>query len=115
LPVAAPEQTGIKPQYGSFFVETRPLIASNAPMPRKLRVEFPGAVYRVMSREEVAARRKGDPGKLAMAARLRRETMLSIKAIAERLHLGTSKSADMRLHAWMRNPPPKSQPAEVTP
>jgi hypothetical protein len=53
------------------------------------------------SQEELAARRKGDPGKMAMAARLRRETTLTIKAIAERLHLGTSKSANMRLHGWM--------------
>ena len=55
------------------------------------------------SQEELAARRKGDPGKMAMAARLRRETTLTIKAIAERLHLGTSKSANMRLHGWMRS------------
>jgi len=45
------------------------------------------------SQEELAARRKGDPGKMALAARLRRETTLTIKAMAERLHLGTSKSA----------------------
>ena len=54
------------------------------------------------SKEELAARRKGDPGKMTLAARLRRETTLTLKAIAERLHLGTSKSANMRLHGWMR-------------
>ena len=55
------------------------------------------------SQEELAARRKGDPGKMALAARLRRETTLTIKAMAERLHLGTSKSANMRWHGWMRS------------
>ena len=106
-------------------------------MARKLRVEFPGAIYHVMSRgdrrkaiflddvdrqdllaerivaeelarlgwsqEELEARRKSDPAKLSMAARLRQETTLTIKAIAARLHLGTSKSANARLHGWMRN------------
>jgi hypothetical protein len=51
---------------------------------------------------ELAARSKGDPGKLALAARLRRETTLTLRAIAARVHLGTSKSANARLHQWMR-------------
>jgi REP element-mobilizing transposase RayT len=42
---------------------------------------------------------KTDPAKLKIATRLRRETTLPIKAIAARLHLGTSKSASARLHA----------------
>jgi len=50
---------------------------------------------------ELSARRKSDPGKLALAARLRRETTLSLRAIAARVHLGTSKSANARLHQWM--------------
>jgi hypothetical protein len=37
-----------------------------------------------------------------MAARLRLETALSLKAIASRVHLGTSKSANIRLHTAMR-------------
>jgi REP element-mobilizing transposase RayT len=53
--------------------------------------------------EELVTRRKGDPGKMAMAARLRKETTLTIKSIAARLHLGTSQSANIRLHGWMRN------------
>ena len=36
-----------------------------------------------------------------MPARLRRETTLSIKAIASRVHLGTSKSANIPLHTAM--------------
>jgi REP element-mobilizing transposase RayT len=55
------------------------------------------------SPEELTTRRKSDPAKLAIATRLRRETTLTIKAIAARLHLGTSKSANARLHDWMRN------------
>ena len=46
---------------------------------------------------ELAVRRKSDPAKMALAARLRQETTLTIKAIAVRLHLGTSKSANARL------------------
>jgi len=53
-------------------------------------------------REELAIRRKGDPGKMALAVRLRKETTLTIKNIAGRLHLGTSQSANNRLHGWMR-------------
>ncbi len=39
--------------------------------------------------------------KLEIAARLRRETTLSIKAIAARVHLGSSKAANANLHAHM--------------
>jgi len=35
-------------------------------------------------------RRKSDPDKLVIAARLRRETTLTIKAIAAVVHLGSS-------------------------
>ena len=52
---------------------------------------------------ELAVGRKSDPAKMALAARLRQETTLTIKAIAARLHLGTSKSANARLHGWMRS------------
>ena len=50
---------------------------------------------------ELAARRKSDPDKLRIAARLRRATTLSVKAIAARMHLGTSRSANARLHQSM--------------
>jgi hypothetical protein len=39
-----------------------------------------------------------DPGKLAIAARLRSETTLPIKWIAERAHIGTAKGAKTVLH-----------------
>jgi REP element-mobilizing transposase RayT len=52
---------------------------------------------------DLVSRRKSDPDKLAIATRLRRQTTLSMKAIASRLHLGSSKSANIRLHAAMRH------------
>jgi len=62
---------------------------------------------------DLATRRKSDPDKLAIAARLRKETTLSLKAIAARVHLGTSKSANARLHTWMRKCVPSSGSAQV--
>jgi REP element-mobilizing transposase RayT len=53
---------------------------------------------------ELAERRKSDPDKLAIAARLRRETTLSLRAISARVLLGSSKSANALLHRWMREP-----------
>src|SRR5207245_1086133 len=55
---------------------------------------------------ELADRPKSDPAKLAIAARLRKETTLPLKEIAARVHLGTSKSANTRLHHWMKPPAP---------
>ena len=37
-----------------------------------------------------------------MAARLRRATTMPLKWIATRLRLGTSKSANSKLHLWMK-------------
>lgn len=60
------------------------------------------------SAADLERRPKGDPEKLALAACLRRETTLTVKQIAERLSLGTTKSATTTLHRWMRNNPPPS-------
>jgi hypothetical protein len=54
-------------------------------------------------RKEFAVRPKGDPAKLAIAERLRKETTLSIKDIAARVQLGSSKSANARLPRWLRD------------
>ena len=54
------------------------------------------------SERDLAIRRKNDPDKLAIAVRLRRETTLSIKTIAARVHLGTSNTANARLHRAMK-------------
>jgi hypothetical protein len=51
---------------------------------------------------ELKSRRKNDPDKLEIAARLRRETTLTIKAIAARVSLGSSKSANAKLHRHMQ-------------
>jgi len=45
---------------------------------------------------EWATRRRSDPGKLAIAARLRSETTLPIKWIAARGQIGTAKGAKLR-------------------
>ena len=55
------------------------------------------------SEQDLTCRRKSDPGKLALAARLRRETTLTIKEIASRVGLGTSKGANTNLHRWMNS------------
>ncbi len=47
-------------------------------------------------------RHKSDPGKLALAARLRRETTLPLKWITVRLRMGTWKSANARMRTWKR-------------
>ena len=61
---------------------------------------------------ELKRRPKNDPDKLEMAARLRRETTLSVKDIAARVHLGTSKGANANLHRHMRRgSPPGANPA----
>ena len=55
--------------------------------------------------QDLAGRQKGDPAKLALAARLRQETTLSVKQIAERLHLGKPKGARTTLHKFLNRPP----------
>jgi REP element-mobilizing transposase RayT len=55
--------------------------------------------------DDLVTRRKNDPAKLEIAARLRRETTLPLKAIAARVHLGTSKTANTKLHKCLRGAP----------
>ena len=98
-------------------------------MARKLRVDYPGAIYPVMNRGErreeifkddqdrermiaealkrrkwragdLAARAKGDLSKVAIAARVRAETVVTVKWIAERLGMGTASYLNNRLHRW---------------
>jgi hypothetical protein len=51
---------------------------------------------------DLEERAKSDAEKLAMAARLRRETTLTIPAIAARLHMGGWKSFAAKQHRWKR-------------
>jgi len=62
---------------------------------------------------DLANRPRSDPAKLAIASRLRKETTLTIKAIAARAHLGTSKSANARLHSWMGQVAQSHSPEQV--
>jgi putative transposase len=66
---------------------------------------------------DLVSQRKNAPEKLAIAARLRKETTLTIKQIAARVHLGTSKGANTNLHRFMqanRLAPSRPLPAQTT-
>ncbi len=94
-------------------------------MPRRLRIQYPGAMYHVMSRGDGGGLIYRDDvdrhnfktlaeAKLAIAPRLRRETNLWLNAIAARLCPGTSKSANGKLREFMKgggqhDPPGHSQ------
>jgi hypothetical protein len=54
------------------------------------------------SKSQLASQRKRAAGKLALAARLRRETTMPLKWGAARVRLGTPKSANCKLHLWMK-------------
>jgi hypothetical protein len=53
---------------------------------------------------DLAARRRSDPGKLAIAVRLRNETTLPVKWFAGRVQIGTAKGAKSVLHRSRRGP-----------
>jgi hypothetical protein len=62
---------------------------------------------------ELATRRRSDPGKLPIAARLRNETTLPIKWIAARVQIGTAKGAKSVLRfqlSWVPIPPSSRNP-----
>ncbi len=60
---------------------------------------------------DLACRLRNDPGKLAMAARVRKETTLPLKWIAARLQMGTPKSLKPMLYDWIRT---HEEPSEHT-
>ena len=55
-------------------------------------------IRRGWEESDLATRRRSDPGKVAIAARLRKETTLPIKWIAARVQIGTAKGAKAVLH-----------------
>ena len=57
---------------------------------------------------DLSCRLKNDPGKLALAARVRRETTLPIRWIAARLQMGSPKSLRPMLYDWIHH---NEQPA----
>ena len=52
--------------------------------------------------EELANRAKGDLVKVKLAARLREETLVTVKWIAGRLRMGTASYANNRLYRWRK-------------
>ena len=52
--------------------------------------------------EDLDRRAKNDPVKLALAARVRRETTVTLRWLAVRLHLGSWKSFNANLYRWRR-------------
>ena len=50
--------------------------------------------------KDLKQRAKRDPAKLAVAARVRRETTMTMRWLAVRLHLGSWKSFAAKLHRW---------------
>ena len=51
---------------------------------------------------ELSRRPKADPGKLALAVRLRKETTLTIAEIAQRLQMGSRKAISPKIHQWRK-------------
>jgi hypothetical protein len=54
-----------------------------------------------LAERQLKERPKNDPAKLVLAARLRREPMLTIRQIAQRLYLGSWQSLNNKL--YLRN------------
>ncbi len=84
-------------------------------MPCKVRGEYPGAIYHVLSRADgqgdivltdVEQRPKSEARQLAMATRLRRETTLTLRQNALRLHMGRWKSLISKLYRWTKTTDP---------
>ncbi len=58
------------------------------------------------SESDLSGQPKSAAAKLALAARLRRETTLPLKWISARVNLGSTKSANAKLHRWMKTNAP---------
>ena len=66
--------------------------------PRASRIIAEELAGRDWTEADLARCLRSDPGKLAIAARLRSETTLPVKAIAARVQIGTTKGAKSLLH-----------------
>jgi hypothetical protein len=51
---------------------------------------------------DLVKRAKGDPGKVKIAGRLRAESLVTVKWIAERLRMGTASYLNNRLYRWRK-------------
>jgi REP element-mobilizing transposase RayT len=65
------------------------------------------------TQDDLAAHRKSDPSKMAIAARLRRETTLTVRRIAEKLQLGRPEGARANLHRWLKQSSTAKKPQRV--
>ena len=62
-------------------------------------------LYRLRwSAEQLTARCRNDPAKLAIAARLRKETTLTLKEISQRICVGSVNTAETNLHRANKHP-----------
>ena len=67
------------------------------------RADHPGRAQTVeVGQNDLSQRPKSDPAKLSIAARLRRETTLTLPRIAARLEMGSWKSLNTKLHRWRK-------------
>jgi hypothetical protein len=73
---------------------------SEARAGRMIREERTGLRW---TESDLKKKSKSDPAKLALAARLRRETTLTLRWVATRLRLGSWKSASAKLHRWKKS------------
>lgn len=55
------------------------------------------------TQNDLKDRRKCDPSQLAIAARIRRETTMTVKDIATLVHLGTARNASVPLQEWAKD------------
>jgi hypothetical protein len=78
-------------------------------MSRKLRIEYPGAIYHVMNRGD---QREDIFRDELLACRIREETTMSLKWIAQRLHMGSWTYVSNLLN---EQPPTQSQAQAVLP
>ena len=84
-------------------------------MARQLRLEYAGAIYRVMSwggrqeaisldhedrRQFLKTRRKGDPLKMELAAEIRKQTSMTMAWIAKELNAGAPNSVWNAMRRW---------------
>lgn len=65
-------------------------------MPRKPRIQYEGAIYHAP--KNLKKTRKGDQRKIRIAKRLRAETTMTLKWIAQRLNMGTWTHVANRLY-----------------
>ncbi len=62
----------------------------------------PGIEAATGRESDLAKRAKGDPGKVKIAGRLRKEPLVTVKWIAERLPMGTASYVNNRLYGWRK-------------